>query len=286
MFQERWLAVESGRRKLRVGFRQGAQATRVLVLLHGVTRMWRDWEPMIPFLSHDWTIWAIDHRGHGDSDRAQEYLVSHYADDLIEVLERGELGDAVVLAGHSLGGMVAAMVAAQVPQRVRAAVLEDPPFETMGQSILGTTWQSLFQGMQGVCKQGGSIDQMGMALGAVELKQADGSTVKLRQLRTDEALRWGASCLSKLDPLVLDPLIAGRWLEGIEWSKVAELIECPTVLLQADFAAGGALSDQDAESFSQGCKNCQRIRFPGKNHQLHSTVPSEIAGVVNRLLNA
>jgi pimeloyl-ACP methyl ester carboxylesterase len=84
---------------------------------------------------------------------------------------------------------------------------------------------------------------------------------------------------------VLDPLIAGRWLEGIEWSNVAGRIKCPTVLLQADFAAGGALSDQDAESFSQGCKNCQRIRFPGKNHQLHSTVPSEIAGVVNRLLN-
>jgi pimeloyl-ACP methyl ester carboxylesterase len=82
----------------------------------------------------------------------------------------------------------------------------------------------------------------------------------------------------------LDPLIAGRWLEGIDWPKVAQRIECPTVLLQADFGAGGALSDEDAKSFSQGCKNCQWIPFPGKNHQLHGTVPGQIASIINRVM--
>lgn len=284
MFQDRLLSIDSEKRNLNVGFRPGASSGPVLVMLHGVTRMWRDWEPMIPFLSHDWTIYAIDHRGHGQSDRAQGYLVSDYANDLIDLLKQGSIGESVVLLGHSLGGMVAAIAAAEVPDVVRAAVLEDPPFETMGQSIVGTSWQTLFEGMQRVSLQGGSIDQMSQALGDIAFKQADGSTLELRQLRTEEALRWGANCLSKLDPRVLDPLIAGRWLEGIDWPRVAQRIECPTVLLQADFGAGGALTDEDAKSFSQGCKNCQWIPFPGKNHQLHGTVPAQIASIVNRVM--
>ena len=282
MFEERWLSVDAGKRNLRVGLRPGAPSGPVLVMLHGVTRMWRDWEPMVPFLSHDWTIYAIDHRGHGQSDRAEGYLVSDYAEDLIDLLTQGSLGESVVLLGHSLGGMVAAIAASEVPELVRAAVLEDPPWDTMGQAIIGTAWQTLFQGMRQVCIEGGSIETMSAALGSIRVKQADGTEVELRQLRTEEALRWGANCLSKLDPRVLDPLFAGRWLEGIDWPRVAERIECPTVLLQADFGAGGALSDQDANLFSQGCKNCEWVRFPGKNHQLHGTIPREIARIVDR----
>ncbi|MFM8572339.1 MAG: alpha/beta fold hydrolase, partial [Pirellula sp.] len=89
MFDERWVEVQAASRRLRVGVRKGAEHSPVLVLLHGVTRMWRDWEPMIPFLSHDWTIYGVDHRGHGQSDRADRYLVSDYADDIIDLLNQG-----------------------------------------------------------------------------------------------------------------------------------------------------------------------------------------------------
>lgn len=85
----------------------------------------------------------------------------------------------------------------------------------MGPAIEGTTWKTLFQGMQRVCRHGGSIDQMAQALGAIELPQPEGRAIELRQLRTPDALRWSASCLSKLDPIALDPVIAGRWLEGV-----------------------------------------------------------------------
>ncbi|MFZ4082262.1 MAG: alpha/beta fold hydrolase [Pirellula sp.] len=294
MFEQQWLEVDSGNRKLRVGVREGTgqgQAEHrprshrpTIILLHGVTRCWRDFEPVVPFLSHDWTIFGLDHRGHGDSDRADRYLVADYASDLIELLEKKSFGNSVVLVGHSLGAMVAAIAASKVPELVRAVVLEDPPFETMGASIRGTTWQRLFEGMLSVCAQGGSIDQISQRLGSIKLPQADGTSVELKQLRTDEALRWGASCLSRLDPRVLDPLISGRWLEGLDWSSVAQGIRCPAVLLQADFGAGGALSDSDAKSFSEACQGSEWIRFPGKNHQLHGTIPGEIASVVNRFL--
>jgi len=283
MFEERWLEVDSGRRKLRVGVRRGPSQGPVLILLHGVTRSWRDWEPVVPFLSHQWTIFAIDHRGHGQSDRASSYFVDDYAQDLIEVLEQG-VGDPVVLVGHSLGAMVAAIAASKVPERVRGLVLEDPPMQTMGRSIQGTVWQKLFQGMQQVCIAGGSLEQISQRLGSISLPQADGSTAQLKTLRTEEALRWGASCLSKLDPKVFEPLIAGDWLEGLDWESTAGRIASPAILLQADFGAGGALSDAEAQAFCQGCQECEWVRFPGKNHQLHGTIPGQIATMIDRFL--
>lgn len=286
MFQEQWFELDSGNRKLSVAVRDGQGNQPSLVLLHGVTRFWRDWEPMIPFLSHRWKIFGVDHRGHGQSDRADRYLVSDYANDLTDLIEQKAFGDSVVLAGHSLGAMAAAIAASRSARYVRAVVLEDPPLDTMGSAIHGTTWQTLFEGMQRVAKQAGSIDQMSQALGAIEFHQPDGNTTYLRDLRNEEALRWGASCLSKLDAKVLDPVIAGRWLEGIDWQQVAQGIDCQTVLLQADVRAGGALGDQLAESFSKSCKGCQRLQFPGKNHQLHGSIPAEIAGVVNRFIDA
>lgn len=284
MFQERWLAVDSGKRKVCVAVRDGQDTQPSLVLLHGVTRYWRDWEPMIPFLSHRWKIFAVDHRGHGQSDRADRYLVSDYANDLIDLIDQGVFGSSIVVVGHSLGAMAAAIAASESPDRVRAAVLEDPPFDTMGNAIHGTTWQTLFQGMHRVAQQGGTLEQMSETLGAIGFEQPDGTIVHLRDLRTEEALRWGACCLSKLDPKVLEPVIAGRWLEGIDWSKVARGIACRTVLLQADFQAGGALSDTQAESFSGECKECHWQRFPGRNHQLHGSIPAEIAHVVNQFV--
>ena len=103
-FEERWLFVEN-KRKLRIGLRQAGE--QVLFLMHGVTRCWRDWEPIIPFLDPAWTIFALDHRGHGESDRADSYFVRDYAKDLVEVLNQ-IVDTKVVLVGHSLGAMVAA----------------------------------------------------------------------------------------------------------------------------------------------------------------------------------
>jgi pimeloyl-ACP methyl ester carboxylesterase len=65
---------------------------------------------------------------------------------------------------------------------------------------------------------------------------------------------------------------------------VASKLGVPSVLLQADFAAGGALSDEEARLFSQGAAQCKLKRFPGKNHQLHGTIPGEIAAEINRFL--
>ncbi|MFM7818204.1 MAG: alpha/beta fold hydrolase [Verrucomicrobiota bacterium] len=285
MMEDHWIRVGPENRRLRVGIRRGVgcDPSPVLVLLHGVTRCGRDWEPIVPHLDPRWEIHAIDHRGHGDSDRAEGYRVLDYARDLADWLQRGT-GAPVVLMGHSLGAMAAAWAAAKVPGAVRALLLEDPPFVAMGEVIVGTTWQALFEGMREVCRRGGTLKEHIDRLGDIQVPRPDGFQVSLRTLRSPEALAWGAQCLSKLDPSVLDPLIGGRWMEGIDWAGIACALHCPVVLLQGDIAVGGALADADAEAFLGRCRRGERIRFEGQGHQLHGTIPETIAKTVDCFL--
>ena len=106
----------------------------VLVLLHGVTRCGADWEPLLPALAEDWTVIALDQRGHGTSPRAGSYLVTDYVADAVRFV-REETAGPIFIFGHSLGAMVAAAVAAELPDRVGGIILEDPPFHTMGNRI-------------------------------------------------------------------------------------------------------------------------------------------------------
>jgi pimeloyl-ACP methyl ester carboxylesterase len=39
-----------------------------LILLHGVTRCWQDWRPVLPELMTRWQVFALDYRGHGGSE--------------------------------------------------------------------------------------------------------------------------------------------------------------------------------------------------------------------------
>src|SRR5688572_4782194 len=89
-----------------------------LLMLHGVLRAWTDFAPR-------WQLFALDHRGHGESARAERYLVVDYAADAVALVRDRLPG--VVLYGHSLGALAAVAVAAELPDLVRAVILEDPP---------------------------------------------------------------------------------------------------------------------------------------------------------------
>src|SRR5262245_27870920 len=101
----------------------GPESGPPLLLLHGVTRGWRDFAPLLPALSWRWHIFALDLRGHGRSDRCPgSYLVLDYLADVGQLLSH-YLPAGAVLYGHSLGGLVALAAAALVPQQVRAVIL-------------------------------------------------------------------------------------------------------------------------------------------------------------------
>jgi pimeloyl-ACP methyl ester carboxylesterase len=257
----------------------------ICLLLHGVTRRAADWEPLFPMLKEWGTVIALDQRGHGESPRADRYLVMDYLADA-ERFVRDEVDQPLVVVGHSLGAMVAAALAAALPDRVRAVVLEDPPFQTMGNRILGTAWQAQFRGMREVVRRGGDAEEMTSGLAEIRLPSDDGGFRRLGDLRDESSLAWSASCLSHIDPEVLTPVIEGRWLDGYDLTHVLAGIRCPTLLLQADPSTGGTLTDADLDLALDSIATCRHVRFPGRGHNLHLDSPGEVWRAMQPFLNS
>jgi pimeloyl-ACP methyl ester carboxylesterase len=246
-----------------------------LLLLHGVTRCGEDWQPLMSALAARWRVVAVDQRGHGDSPRGTKYLVADYVADAMRFV-RDELATPITIFGHSLGAMVAAAVAAELPQLVHSVVLEDPPFHTMGKRIVGSSWQAQFIGMREAARRGGSIDEITDALAEISLPDGNGGYKRLGELRDRASLQWSAHCLQRIDPEVLTPVIEGRWLDGYDMPAVFSGIPCPALLLQADPKSNGALTDTDAETARAAITSCQLVRFAGCGHQLHRDRPDEV----------
>ncbi|MCY2973241.1 MAG: alpha/beta hydrolase [Planctomycetota bacterium] len=245
------------------------------LLLHGVTRCGKDWESLLPALTAAWRVITLDQRGHGGSERAGSYLVNEYVDDFLRWMH-DELAKPLIIFGHSLGAMVAAAVAAELPQLVLGIVLEDPPFHTMGNRIAGSAWQTHFIGMREAARRGGTVLAITDALADIQIPVNGGGFKRLGELRSRSSLNWSAQCLRQLDPEVLTPVIEGRWLDGDDDSNTLSGIRCPTLLLQGDPTAGGALTDADAASAIAELSSCQHVRFTGCGHQLHRDRPQEV----------
>ncbi|MFF7140168.1 alpha/beta fold hydrolase [Streptomyces nodosus] len=95
-----------------------------LVLLHALGEDATDWEVVVPALARSRRVYALDLRGHGRSDWPGEYSLELMQTDVLRFLDALGLGP-VDLIGHSMGGIVAYLLAENCPQRVSRLVLED-----------------------------------------------------------------------------------------------------------------------------------------------------------------
>lgn len=105
------------------GFDWGGPGPAVL-LLHGGGLNAHTWDFVCLGLRGAARLVALDLRGHGDSDWSDDYRIGAMAEDVVAAADR--LGfDRVRLVGMSLGGVVAAQVAAAHPGRVERLALVD-----------------------------------------------------------------------------------------------------------------------------------------------------------------
>jgi pimeloyl-ACP methyl ester carboxylesterase len=94
-----------------------------VVLIHGYTDNARDWVPLIPYLSKEFRLIAVDIRGHGRSDKPECcYTRIDFAYDIKLLLDALHIDRADVV-GHSLGSLITQMLAEQWPGRIRKVVL-------------------------------------------------------------------------------------------------------------------------------------------------------------------
>ncbi|WNI21570.1 alpha/beta hydrolase [Streptomyces sp. ITFR-16] len=100
-----------------------------VVLLHGLGDRAGSWEAAGSLLGQEWRVYALDLRGHGESDWPDEYDFELMRDDVLGFLDACELGR-VGLVGHGMGGVVAHLLAQEHADRVERLVLVEtpPPF--------------------------------------------------------------------------------------------------------------------------------------------------------------
>ncbi len=89
-----------------------------LVLIHGYPLDHSIWEPLAPFLEHDFDLIIPDLRGFGETDVMEaDNSIVDYASDIAGLLTHLKIRKAI-LAGHSMGGYVALAFAREYEQRV------------------------------------------------------------------------------------------------------------------------------------------------------------------------
>jgi pimeloyl-ACP methyl ester carboxylesterase len=108
-----------------------------VLLVHGLGRTALSWTPVARRLRTRAHVLAVDLRGHGASDAPREgYELGSLATDVLTVASANGWGSDVggprfLVAGHGLGAMVAAVMAAERPDSLAALALVDGGWESM-----------------------------------------------------------------------------------------------------------------------------------------------------------
>jgi pimeloyl-ACP methyl ester carboxylesterase len=249
-----------------------------LLLLHGVLRGWRDFAPLWPALLPRWQLHAVDLRGHGQSGRCPgSYRVTDHAGDGIALVR--QLPGSVVLFGHSLGALVAVAVAASLPDRVRAIILEDPPSRSFLTNVRASSWYALWSGMQRLAeRKGRPTSELARELAELPIPVGD-RVMRLGDIRDPTSLRFSARCLEQVDPAVLTPLLDNHWLEGYDSEQIWRGVRCPALILRGEEQSGGMLSRAEAEALAASMADALVVDVAGAGHLIHWQQPEATAQV-------
>lgn len=112
---------------------------RPVLFLHGWMGSWRYWYPTIERVAEHFRTYSFDFWGFGDTRqvKSRHESIQSYSDQVIRFLD--ELGiDRVLLVGHSMGGMVALLLAKLHPELLRALVIVDvaPELSERGTAVI------------------------------------------------------------------------------------------------------------------------------------------------------
>jgi pimeloyl-ACP methyl ester carboxylesterase len=99
-----------------------------IVLIHGFTCAIDWWDGMMPLLTREHRVIAVDLLGHGGSEKPTSgYSIPDQANLVAQALDRLGVRDATVV-GHSLGGPVAVALTEQSPELVnRITIIDSAP---------------------------------------------------------------------------------------------------------------------------------------------------------------
>jgi len=230
-----------------------------VALLHGVGSSAATWWRVGPALAEQgWDVVALDLPAHGDRPAPDESLTAELlADQIVAELPDGGVE---LLVGHSLGGIVGAVIAARHPGVARAVVLEDPPG-------LGAVSPDVFAEVIAHDTElaWDDPDRLAARLRAVHPRWTD----------TDVQVVVGGLRCADADAVV------GGLRAGLRWDVPALVgaAGCPVLVLAAD-ERGSALRDDERRAVEAALPPGRFVVLDGA-HALHRDQPDAWVTTVN-----
>nr|MDO8114442.1 alpha/beta hydrolase [Candidatus Sigynarchaeota archaeon] len=226
-----------------------------MIMLHGATDNGLCWTSITRDLQDEYDIIMLDARGHGKSivmSMKSDFSIADMAEDTAALAKQLGL-DHPILFGHSMGGLVATLVASKYPDLPSKLILEDPAyFLSKGLKLLVPLLRRLFLR---------SVRNMGK-------KSAEEARAECKKQNPN----WSDE---DVDGIVQahQQFVRNTSLERIkhfdvfaDWNSLFPKIICPVLLL---IPSNGFLKLNVAKKVLPSFKNARIAYIPGAGHGVH-----------------
>ena len=233
-----------------------------LVMLHGGAWRWQEYLSLIPTLASHRHIYALDLRGNGRSGWTPgSYRLQDFTQDILEFLDHLDAAPAV-LAGHSLGGAVALMAAAQRPDKVAGLIIEDVPLNLDTYRRFVDASGDMYRRWLGLKRAAATADDL-----ALMLAEAHRDYPRL----TSQWLLFSAGCLWQLDPTFFDPLLNDfdGFTKGYDPKGILLHLTCPVLFLHGEPRLQAVATPEETAWLRQNVPTARCVLIDGVGHLLH-----------------
>lgn len=252
-----------------INYSEGPNSGSPLLLIHGISGRWQDWDSVSDAFAREWKVYAVDLRGHGKSSWTPDgYHWRLYAEDQVEFIER-VIGEPAYVVGHSLGGATALGLNALRSDLVRAAVYEDPPL------FIQRRWE-------GNQFRNAFTDTLEVLDSNPDFETLVNHVKETRPEADDAECRERAEKYMLMDPEVFRSTLSGRARANWRSEDLLSKAKSPGLLLQAEPDLGSALNDEEAAEAMEILPRAEHEKWDNSGHGMHSSFPERFVDRVNR----
>lgn len=288
-------------------YAEGPDNGPALLLLHAQTLDWYTYSEVLPELSTKFHVFAVDYQGHGKTTYPDDYpmTANQIGSDLANFIQT-VIQEPVYVTGNSSGGLLTTWLAANEPELVNAIVLEDPPLfsaeypeikQTIADKAFTTSYNAIQEGYTGdflsywiksstqfFKKYTGPFSQPLIEFAVNSYRNANpGEPVEIAFLPSSvqEMIRG----LNYYDPRFGAAFYDGTWNAGFDHAEALQKIQCPTLLLHANFEINddgildGAMTQEQADRATSLIPNCQYMKVDS-SHVINLEHPDQFIQII------
>jgi pimeloyl-ACP methyl ester carboxylesterase len=261
---------------------------RVLLCVHGVTRVGDDFDALAAAMSERYRVVCPDVAGRGRSERLRDpghYVLPQYVADMVTLIARvtaNNEDEAVHWVGTSMGGLIGMLLASLEGSPIRRLVLNDigPVLDPAAMARIG---EYIGQDLRFP-----SFDEGARFVRAVSESFGPHSEDEWRKLAADVLVQEpNGAWVRHYDPGLAKPFAAitperAKQDEGALWAAF-DAIRCPTLLIRGELS--DLLSRATAEEMTRRGPKPQLAEIPGVGHAPTLMHAQQIALVRDFLLS-